>query len=156
MTTAPAGTRLFARADGPIVATIHRAAFADSAFGPAYWSQDRAAPPNLCVVAEADGAVAAYCDGFLAGGGGDVSSVAVRPDRRGQGHATRALRGFLAHAAARGAAVIHLEVADDNAPALRLYERAGFDAVGRRRDYYGRGRDALVLAASLDAPGGPA
>ena len=121
-------------------------------FGAAYWRGDRATPPSLCVVAEADGVIRACCDGFLAGGGGDINSVASDPGARGQGHARAALAGFLAEAARRGASVVHLEVAETNAAALALYARAGFAPVGRRPRYYADGTDALVLAVSLEAP----
>jgi len=45
-----------------------------------------------------------------------------------------------------------LEVADTNAPALALYAATGFTEVARRRDYYGRGHDAVVMEL---APLGP-
>ena len=144
-------TRLYEPGDASALATLHARAFAEPAFGLAYWQGDRAAPPHLCVVAETDGTIEAYCDGFLAGGGGDINSVASDPDARGQGHAARALRAFLAEAARRGAAVIHLEVSEANEAALRLYAAAGFEPVGRRTRYYADGTDALVLAVSLDA-----
>ena len=89
----------------------------------------------------------------MAGEGGDVSSVAVWPDLRGQGLAAAAMRGFLGQAARRGAAVIHLEVSEANAAARRLYGRLGFEAVGRREAYYADGSDALVLACPLAAAG---
>ena len=143
--------RLYEPRDAAALAALHRAAFPDPMFGPAYWRGARATPPNLCVVAEADGVIHACCDGFLAGGGGDINSVATDPGARGQGHAQAALAGFLAEAARRGTAVIHLEVAETNAPALALYARAGFAPVGRRPRYYADGTDALVLAVSLDA-----
>lgn len=38
-----------------------------------------------------------------------------------------------------------LEVRDDNAPALRLYDKHGFTTIDRRADYYGAGVDALIL-----------
>lgn len=38
-----------------------------------------------------------------------------------------------------------LEVAADNEPARRLYERLGFVTVSTRKDYYGPGRSALVM-----------
>ena len=41
----------------------------------------------------------------------------------------------------------------DNAAAIGLYTALGFAADGRRRDYYGRGHDALLM--SLRLPGGP-
>ena len=99
----------------------------------------------------AGGAVVAYCDGFVAGGGGDVNVVGTAPNRRGRGYGAAVLAGFLTEAARRGAAVIHLEVAETNHAARALYARLGFEAVGRRAGYYADGADALVLAVSLDA-----
>ena len=145
------GVRLYAPGDAGALAALHARAFDEPAFGLTYWSQDRAAAPNLCVVAERDGVILAYCDGFLAGGGGDVNSVATREEARGQGWGRRALRGFLTEAARRGAAVIHLEVAETNEAARALYAACGFAPVGRRARYYADGADALVLAVSLDA-----
>ena len=52
-----------------------------------------------------------------------------------------------------GAAILFLEVAEDNAAARVLYARAGFVEIGRRKAYYaspdGRRIDALVLHRDL-------
>ena len=54
-----------------------------------------------------------------------------------------------------GARQMFLEVRPSNTPALRLYERAGFAPIGRRRDYYpaadGRREDAIVMRRELTA-----
>jgi ribosomal-protein-alanine N-acetyltransferase len=67
--------------------------------------------------------------------------------RRGVGAAL--LRRFVSVAKRRGATRLHLEVRDGN-PALSLYRGAGFEEVGRRRNYYhgqgGQLYDALTLA----------
>ncbi|HMC92732.1 MAG TPA: GNAT family N-acetyltransferase [Allosphingosinicella sp.] len=67
--------------------------------------------------------------------------------RRGVGAAL--LRRFVSVAKRRGATRLHLEVRDGN-PALSLYRDAGFEEVGRRRNYYhgqgGQLYDALTLA----------
>jgi ribosomal-protein-alanine N-acetyltransferase len=59
------------------------------------------------------------------------------------------LERFVSVAKRRGATRLHLEVRDGN-PAVFLYRKAGFDEVGRRRNYYhGQGGqlfDALTLA----------
>ena len=44
---------------------------------------------------------------------------------------------------------MYLEVRADNRPALGLYERFGFSTLGRRRDYYGPGLDALTMRLTL-------
>jgi len=57
-----------------------------------------------------------------------------------------------------GARQMFLEVRPSNAPAVRLYERAGFTPIGRRRDYYpaadGRREDAIVMRRELTGPSG--
>jgi ribosomal-protein-alanine N-acetyltransferase len=74
-------------------------------------------------------------------------AVAHGAQRRGVGQAI--LKRFMSVAKRRGAGRLHLEVRDGN-PALALYRKAGFEEVGRRRNYYhgfgGQLYDALTLA----------
>ena len=88
----------------------------------------------------------------------EVLTVAVRPAARGRGLGRALLEAAQLAAAEAGAAVLHLEVAADNAPALALYARAGFTPTGRRRGYYPRGGgapavDALLMSRRLNTPG---
>jgi [ribosomal protein S18]-alanine N-acetyltransferase len=55
---------------------------------------------------------------------------------------------------ALGARWITLEVRDTNDHAIRLYERFGFKAIGRRRGYYtDNGEDAVIMwSDSIHAP----
>lgn len=82
----------------------------------------------------------------------EILTLAVRPQARRAGLGGR-LVGQGALAAARaGAARLFLEVAEDNAAARALYDRAGFRLIGRRKGYYAGGKtDALVLAFDLAA-----
>jgi ribosomal-protein-alanine N-acetyltransferase len=48
-----------------------------------------------------------------------------------------------------GARSVFLEVAENNTPAGRLYQRAGFYEVGRRQGYYEGGKAARVLRRDL-------
>jgi ribosomal-protein-alanine N-acetyltransferase len=83
----------------------------------------------------------------------EILSVAVDPSARGRGIAGDLLRHHLARIAARGTARIFLEVGEDNRPALRLYDKAGFREVGKRAGYYpkpgGGAVSALVLRREL-------
>jgi ribosomal-protein-alanine N-acetyltransferase len=78
--------------------------------------------------------------------------IAVRPEHHRQGIGRRLLDHFMDQARESGVARIHLEVRDGN-PAVEMYQHAGFEPVGRRRNYYhaldGKRFDAVTLARNL-------
>jgi ribosomal-protein-alanine N-acetyltransferase len=81
-------------------------------------------------------------------------NITVRRDVRRGGLARWMLAHLMDSARAQGCQAIWLEVREGNAPAIALYERAGFVAVGRRRGYYPalRGReDALLMTLTFSA-----
>ena len=61
--------------------------------------------------------------------------------QRRQGHAERLCRALLALAREQGALHAYLQVGDDNAGAIQLYERLGFQLAYR---YHYRSEDADV------------
>jgi ribosomal-protein-alanine N-acetyltransferase len=77
----------------------------------------------------------------------EILTIGVAVKRRGIGRGL--MEAGFARAQAMGAAVMHLDVAADNAAALRLYGALGFVEVGRRRGYYAGGRDAILLTRQL-------
>ena len=78
--------------------------------------------------------------------------IAVRPERRGQGLGKKLLDQALADARSRGAERVFLEMRFNN-PAVALYRKAGFEPIGRRKDYYrlpdGNRIDAITFAREL-------
>lgn len=76
----------------------------------------------------------------------EILTLAVRPEARGRGEGARLVAEGVAGARARGADQVFLEVAEDNAPALRLYSRSGFVETGRRPGYYSRPDGSRVAA----------
>jgi ribosomal-protein-alanine N-acetyltransferase len=89
----------------------------------------------------------------LIAGEAEILSVAVASSRRGTGVARRLLDLHLRRLAGLGARAVFLEVGEDNVPARKLYQRAGFQEVGRRDGYYqgpkGMSTAALVLRRDL-------
>ena len=88
----------------------------------------------------------------LAANEAEILSVAVASARRGRGLARALLHLHLRRLAGLGASAVFLEVDEDNKPARRLYQRAGFREVGRRPGYYQHGNHAataLVLRRDL-------
>lgn len=79
-------------------------------------------------------------------------NITVKPESQGCGLGLRLLEHLMQCATARGARECFLEVRHSNRMAYRLYERYGFNEIGRRRDYYpavGGREDALVMACTL-------
>lgn len=78
--------------------------------------------------------------------------LAVLPTHHRRGIGARLLDDFMQRAGDESVVRVHLEVRDGN-PAVEMYRRAGFRAVGRRRNYYrapdGARFDALTLAREL-------
>lgn len=76
-------------------------------------------------------------------------SVAVHSRARRAGVGGYMLDELLLEARAESADLVTLEVEAANEAALHLYASRGFEEVRRRANYYGRGRDALVLDLRL-------
>jgi ribosomal-protein-alanine N-acetyltransferase len=80
-------------------------------------------------------------------------SIAVAESHRGRGLSSNLLLTHLGHLAGRGVRTVFLEVEENNRPARRLYERAGFTVVGRREGYYRQGGgeplNALLMRRDL-------
>jgi ribosomal-protein-alanine N-acetyltransferase len=75
-----------------------------------------------------------------------ISTIAVHPDWRGLGLGEWLLLHLLEAGRTLGAAVATLEVRPSNHTALALYQKYGFEQVGRRPHYYSdNDEDALIL-----------
>ena len=66
----------------------------------------------------------------------ELLSIAVDARHRGRGLSRNLLLTHLGHLAGHGVRTVFLEVEENNQPARRLYDRAGFAVAGRRERYY--------------------
>ncbi len=131
-------------AHADVLAAIHAAAFPPGErWGAAAMAELLAMPGAFGFIDPAGGCILAR----RAGGEAEIVALAVMPAVRRLGTGRALLQRAMA-----GGEPLFLEVAADNAPALALYAGAGFAEIGRRRGYYGLGRDALVLRRL--SPGG--
>ena len=89
----------------------------------------------------------------LAADEAEILSIAVAASHRGRGLSRNLLLIHLGHLAGRGVRTVFLEVEENNQPARRLYERAGFGVAGRRERYYrqagGEQLNALLMRRDL-------
>lgn len=83
----------------------------------------------------------------------EILTLAVLPQARRHGIATRLLASFRTSAVDRGARTAFLEVSADNHAAQALYSRAGFIRTATRKSYYSRpdgiAVDAVILSLTL-------
>jgi ribosomal-protein-alanine N-acetyltransferase len=150
--TAPPSLSEAGPADAAALASLHAAAFRRG------WSEDEM---ERLLIDRAVVAHRAACGRKVAGfvlsrraaEEAEILSIAVARRRRGHGLARRLLDLHLRRLAGLGTRAVFLEVDEDNAPARRLYARAGFREVGRRQGYYaqenGRPSTAVVLRRDL-------
>ncbi|MCX5567861.1 MULTISPECIES: GNAT family N-acetyltransferase/peptidase C39 family protein [Kaistia] len=81
---------------------------------------------------------------FRAGTGmARLYSIAVVPEQRGSGAGTALMAEAERVAYARDRLLLRLEVREDNARGIRLYERLGYRRIGRYLDYYEDHANAL-------------
>ena len=134
------------------VAQLEQEAFAGGVHEPwsrALFEDEFAQPGRTWWVAHDRGDIIGFAGGMLAGDALEVVDVAVAPARRREGVAARLVQRVAYDGHVWGAQTITLEVAANNAPAVALYAGLGFEQVGRRRNYYGAGNDALIMTAAL-------
>ncbi len=82
---------------------------------------------------------------------GALTNVATAPAARRQGLGEQVLRALMEEARRRGVTHFSLEVRESNFPAIRLYEKLGFRAVGKRpRFYTDPAEAALVMTYNTD------
>lgn len=130
-------------AHAPLLAALHKAAFADEPWdGPSFTAL--LAQPGMHGLIDPRG-------GFLllrvVADEAEIITIGAGPKRQGVGRAL--LQAGLDYARNRGVAAVFLEVAAGNLAGRSFYDSFGFAQAGMRRKYYANGEDALVLKLSL-------
>lgn len=100
---------------------------------------------GLFLVAEQDGEAVGYVGCQTVLDEGYITNVAVSPDCRRQGIGRTLIEELKKRAAQSGLSFITLEARASNAPAIALYEGAGFRQVGVRRNFYTAPTEDAVL-----------
>ena len=102
---------------------------------------------GIFLVAEQDGRTAGYVGCQTVLDEGYITNVAVSPDFRRQGIARALIAELTAKAGENKLAFVTLEVRESNLAARRLYEKNGFETVGKRKNYYEKpAEDAILMS----------
>ena len=138
-----APVRRLAYSDLPAVVSIERRSF------PAPWSLamfvlELSKPSGICLAAVEDGELAGYLVCSRYDRVWHLMNVAVAPERRRRGVASRLIGRLLEEGGEK--LPFTLEVRVSNREAIAMYERLGFRSAGVRPRYYqDNGEDALIM-----------
>ena len=127
------------------VAQLEKICFSDP------WSENSVASElknklSLWLVAVEDGSVAGYIGSQTVMDETDMMNVGVHPDFRRKGIAEALVTELVSHLQQQGSHCLTLEVRASNEPARKLYDKLGFNQIGRRPNYYRNPKeDALIL-----------
>ena len=132
--------------DVSAVAALEHAEFpdgADEAMLARLWETDG----GVILIAEEGGDLLGYVWARFVLDEGDIGNIAVAPGFRRRGAGAALLKALLEEAERRQAAVVQLEVRESNLAARRLYEKNGFETVGKRKNYYEKpAEDAILMS----------
>lgn len=134
-------------ADLEAIWCIETAEFGNDAWSIEVMREELTAPHRqyLALVDEVD-AVRGYAGLLSVGMDGDIQTIAVAPEVRGQGYGRRLMEELLHTADDLGVERVFLEVRADKPVARGLYESLGFEQIDVRRGYYQPdGIDAIVM-----------
>lgn len=140
--------RLWGKEDIESISQIEQICFAEP-WSKAALEEVAFSPFRYCFLVEEGGQVCAYSCLFVLFEDAEVQNIAVAPTARGKGYAKALLCAMHEKAKALGAKRCLLEVREDNAPALALYERFGYTRYGLREKYYGDGENAVLMQKDL-------
>ena len=103
-------------------------------------------PNGYAIVAYNSNLLVGYALGFFVRQEFHLASLAIRRDIQCQGLGTFLLSSVVNRVKDEGSKLITLEVRMSNAPAIALYEKAGFSQIAIRENYYAHpGEDAIVM-----------
>ena len=92
-----------------------------------------------------DGRAVGYMGMWLLAGEGHITNIAVAKNFRCRGLGSALMDDFISLAEQQSLTLMTLEVRESNTGAIALYEKKGFEEVGRRKNYYDNTEDALIM-----------
>ncbi len=149
MTVSDLSFRKMQRSDVPIIAELEKRFFATP------WSVTALEKSNedsaeTFWVASRDGVMVGYLGFMQSFESADILTVCIDPNFRGKGYGQALLQFCLEQMQNSGVEKVFLEVRESNTPARSLYEKAGFEYLNKRINYYKDPvEDAFVMVREL-------
>jgi ribosomal-protein-alanine N-acetyltransferase len=139
--------RRMSRADIPAVAELESEIYGQPWPPRVFFDELAMENRRYLVATDGTGLILGYCGLLIVEEDAHITTIAVAPRSRGHQLGTRLMLVMVDAALDAGTRYLTLEVRVSNDAAQKLYERFGFDPVGRRKNYY-EDEDALVMWAT--------
>lgn len=106
---------------------------------------------HWCLVAESAEKIVGFAVVQFVVDEASLLNIAVEPTRQKQGIGRLLLDEILAQASAKKATTVFLEVRASNQRAIQMYQQAGFNEMGLRKNYYpaANGKEHAVMMALM-------
>lgn len=104
---------------------------------------------TLYLVAIQEGKVLGYCGFWQGADEADITNVAVDAGARKRGIGKTLIRELVARGVKRGVKAFYLEVRESNMAAIALYESAGFEKKGVRKNFYQKPTEHAIVMAKI-------
>jgi ribosomal-protein-alanine N-acetyltransferase len=142
--------------DLPVLVSMERVLFADSPWTTGQFKEAFEGVPTIrhfLVATNKEDQIVGYAAVLVVAPGveADVLTVAVLPEYVRQGIASHFMNELEIWSKAKQASAMMLEVGVENAGAIALYEKLGYQRISTRKNYYGTGLDALVMRKEFGA-----
>jgi ribosomal-protein-alanine N-acetyltransferase len=141
--------------DLPVLVSMERVLFADSPWSMGQFKEEFKGVPTtriFLVATNEANQIVGYAAVLVVAPGveADVLTVAVLSDYLRQGIASNFMGQLESWSREKGAPAMMLEVGVNNAFAIALYEKLGYQNISTRKGYYGAGLDAFVMRKELN------
>lgn len=101
------------------------------------------------IVAKIDNEIVGFAGVIILPDDSEITNIVTKKTMRKKGIGKNLLEKLIEISKEENKTEISLEVNEINEPAIRLYEKFGFEIVGRRKKYYNRVNDAIIMTKKL-------
>lgn len=101
------------------------------------------------IVAKIDNEIVGFAGVIILPDDSEITNIVTKKTMRKKGIGKHLLEKLIEISKEENKTEISLEVNEINEPAIRLYEKFGFEIVGRRKKYYNRVNDAIIMTKKL-------
>ncbi len=101
------------------------------------------------IVAKIDDEIVGFAGVIILPDDSEITNIVTKKSMRKKGIGKNLLEKLIEISKEENKTEISLEVNEINEPAISLYEKFGFEIVGRRKKYYNRVNDAIIMTKKL-------